>query len=99
VIGESYHEVEDRLLAAIHVRFGLPRELSVACRQLCKAADRAAAHLEAIRLAGFAATEARRFFGPAPRLGAAIEKEYLTPWLALDAEARFLKRFAELTSG
>jgi 5'-deoxynucleotidase YfbR-like HD superfamily hydrolase len=97
VIGDSYHEVENRLLAAIHLRFGLPREPSAACRALCKTADRGAAHLEAVRLAGFAAAEACRFFGPAPELSAAIASEYLTPWHAQDAETRFLQRFAELT--
>src|SRR4029079_14860566 len=57
VIGDNYKAVEARLLSAIHLRFELPvvlpRELTV----LIKAADRAAAHLEATRLAGFAAAE------------------------------------------
>ena len=63
---------------------------------LIKAADRAAAYLEATRLAGFAAAEARRFFGPPPQLSAAIERDYLTPWPAETAEARYLERFAKL---
>ena len=65
VIGDSYKAVEHRLLAAIHVRFGLPPKLPVAQEKWIKAADRAAAYLEATRLAGFEEAEARRFFGAA----------------------------------
>jgi hypothetical protein len=61
-----------------------------------KAADRAAAFLEATRLAGFSLAEARRFFGPPPKFSAAIERDYLTPWPAEVAEARLLERFAKL---
>src|SRR2546421_2968686 len=66
VIGDAYKLVERRLLAAIHLRFGLPAALPDHMHRLIKAADRAAAHLEATRLAGFEAAEARRFFGRAP---------------------------------
>src|ERR1700744_4056372 len=66
VIGDSYKAVERRLLAAIHVRFGLPPQSSPEVEQLIKAADHQAAYLEATRLAGFEAAEARRFFGRPP---------------------------------
>jgi uncharacterized protein len=98
VIGDAYKAVEARLLAAIHLRFGLPAEPAADLRRLIKAADRAAAYLEATRLAGFTAAEARRFFGKPPTLSTAIEREYLTPWPAEDAETRYLKRFAEISS-
>ena len=97
VIGDSYKAVEQRLLAAIHLRFGLPAVRPGAVTQMIKAADAGAAYLEATRLAGFADGEARRFFGRPPELSAAIERDYLTPWPASVAEARYLKRFAELT--
>src|SRR5256885_6509818 len=61
VIGGSYKAVEERLLAAIHLRFGLPPRRSLEIDSLLKAADRGAAFLEATRLAGFSAAEARRF--------------------------------------
>jgi 5'-deoxynucleotidase YfbR-like HD superfamily hydrolase len=96
VIGDSYRAVERRLLTAIHLRFGLPAALPAELGKLIKAADRQAAHLEATRLAGFAAAEAKRFFGTPPDVSAAFERDYLTPWPANDAEARYLKRFAEL---
>ena len=96
VIGDSYRAVEHRLLAAIHLRFGLPAALPAELTRLIKAADRAAAYLEATRLAGFGETEAKRFFGTPPQLPAALERDYLSPWTAKDAEARYLKAFAKL---
>jgi uncharacterized protein len=98
VIGDAYKVVEARLLAAIHLRFGLPAALPADLVALIKAADRAAAFLEATRLAGFARTEAGRFFGRPPHLTAAIERDYLTPWPAETAQARYLERFARLTA-
>ncbi len=59
VIGDTYKAVEARLLAAIHIRFGLPAAPSAELLALIKAADRAAAYLEATRLAGFTIAEAR----------------------------------------
>jgi len=96
VIGDAYKAVEARLLAAIHLRFGLPPVLPADLTALVKAADRCAAYLEATRLAGFSLDEARRFFGPAPKFSAAIERDYLTPWPAELAQARYLERFAKL---
>jgi uncharacterized protein len=97
VIGDAYKAVEARLLAAIHLRFGLPPKLPDEFAAQIKAADRAAAYLEATRLAGFAPAEARRFFGQPPKFSAVIERDYLTPWPAELAEARYLERFARLT--
>jgi 5'-deoxynucleotidase YfbR-like HD superfamily hydrolase len=98
VIGDSYHAVEGRLHAAIRLRFGLPPELPLHLRRLIKGADKAAAYLEATRLAGFEAAEARRFFGSPPNLAPSLEREYLTPWSAETAQERFLKRFRELAA-
>src|SRR5262245_20790917 len=97
VIGDTYKAVEGRLLAAVHVRFGLPVTLPAELLTIIKAADRAAAYLEATRLAGFAAAEARRFFGQPPSLPAVIERDYLTPWSAEVGQARYLDRFEKLT--
>jgi hypothetical protein len=96
VIGDTYKAVEARLQAAVHVRFGLPVTLSPDLLAIIKAADRAAAFLEATQLAGFAVAEARRFFGRPPRLSATIERDYLTPWPAEVGQARYLDRFARL---
>jgi uncharacterized protein len=96
VIGDAYKAVEARLLAAIHVRFGLQPVLPGELLALIKASDRAAAYLEATRLAGFSAEEAGRFFGKAPRLTSAIARDYLAPWPAEIAQARYLERFTRL---
>ena len=96
VIGDAYKAVEARLLAAIHLRFGLPAVLPADLVALTKASDRSAAYLEATRFAGFSAGEARRFFGPPPKFSAAIERDYLTPWPAEVAKARYLERFGKV---
>jgi 5'-deoxynucleotidase YfbR-like HD superfamily hydrolase len=96
VIGDSYKAVEHRLLAAIHLRFGLPAKTRDTLHNLIKASDRAAAYLEATKLAGFADAEARKFFGPPPKFSAAIERDYLTPWSASVAEQKYRERFEKL---
>src|SRR5689334_3373802 len=96
VIGDSYKAVEKRLLGAIHLRFGLPAKLPETLQLLIKAADRSAAYLEATRLAGFADAEARKFFGPPPKFSATLERDYLAPWTAGTAQARYRERLEKL---
>jgi uncharacterized protein len=96
VLGGDYKAVEKRLLAAIHLRFGLPPVLANEITQQIKDADRGAAYLEATELAGFAPTEARRLFGRDPGLPPAIRQDYLTPWTAAKAAKRFLAQFKTL---
>ena len=94
-VGASYKSVELRLLAAIHLRFGLPPETPAALQRKIKRADRIAAFLEATTLAGFSRTEALRFFGrpePLPREVLAL----LRPVSAMEAEAALKARFFEL---
>ena len=98
VLGGDYKAVEKRLLAAIHIRFGLPAVLAPEIERQIKAADRGAAFLEATELAGFAEAEATRLFGRDPGLPAATRRDYLTPWSAARAEKRFLARFKTLHS-
>ncbi|MBN8921232.1 MAG: HD family hydrolase [Rhizobiales bacterium] len=96
MIGDAYKAVERRLLAAIHLRFGLPPELSAEATKLIKAADRGAAYFEATRLAGFTEKEARSFFGAPPDVPPTVEEDYLKPWSTTQAENRYLKRFRAL---
>ena len=96
VIGDAYKAVERRLLAAIHRRFGLPIKSAPEVEELIKIADRQAAYLEATRLAGFDAAEARRFFGRPPDISPTMERDYLKPWPAETAHARYLERFKKL---
>ncbi|ATX64774.1 HD domain-containing protein [Roseinatronobacter bogoriensis] len=62
-VGPSYGELDDRLSAAIHIRFGLPARLPAVVKKRIKAADKVSAWLEATQIAGFAEAEANRFFG------------------------------------
>jgi uncharacterized protein len=96
VIGDSYKAVEKRLLAAIHVRFGLPPKLPETITALIKSADHAAAFLEATLLAGFEETEARKFFGQNPVIPTALERDFLTPWPAGSAEKRFFDQIEKI---
>jgi 5'-deoxynucleotidase YfbR-like HD superfamily hydrolase len=98
VIGDSYKAVERRLLAAIHVRFGLPPVLPEEVERLVKAADYGAAYFEATRLAGFDAAEARRFFGKPPAFSLALERDYLNPWPAEVAQERYRQQLIKLAS-
>ena len=99
VLRADYKAVENRLLQAISLRFGLPARWPAQLVEHVKKADRHAAFLEATKLAGFKEAEARRFFGTPPGLDAAAEKRYLTPWNAETAAKRFLARFKELSDG
>ena len=99
VIGGAYKVVEHRLLAAIHIRFGLPPVLAEAITKQIKAADMGAAYLEATRLAGFKEPEAKRLFGKDPGLSAEMEEDFLTPWTAGKAEKRFLAKFQAVAAG
>jgi 5'-deoxynucleotidase YfbR-like HD superfamily hydrolase len=96
VLGDDYKAVEKRLLAAIHIRFGLPPVLPDDMTRQIKNADRGAAYLEATALAGFAEAEAKRLFGRNPGLTETARQDYLTPWSAAKAEKRFLAQFKTL---
>ncbi len=62
-IGPSYGELDVRLTAAVHIRFGLPAVLPAAIKKAIKAADKVSAWLEAVKIAGFSTTEANQLFG------------------------------------
>jgi hypothetical protein len=62
-VGPGYSALDDRLAAAIHIRFGLPATLPVAVKKAIKRADKISAWLEAVQLAGFSETEADKLFG------------------------------------
>ncbi len=68
-VGPNYGALDERLAAAIHVRFGLPAALPKTVKQKIKKADRISAWLEATEIAGFTKVEANKFFGrPDPAL-------------------------------
>jgi hypothetical protein len=74
-IGAAYDELDKRLCAAVHLRFGLPAVLPAPIKKAIKAADIISARLEAEQIAGFSVAEADRLFGrpdPAVIRGLAI---------------------------
>ncbi len=95
VIGDSYKQVEERLLAAIHLRYSLPHKPAAAAARLTKKADRAAAFVEATRLAGFGIAEAEQFFDR-PQIAMGNLDCFIQPINAQQAEQMFLDRFVEL---
>lgn len=61
-IGPGYEALDERLMAAIHIRFGLPAQVPVQIKKQIKKADKISAWLEAVQIAGFTTAEADRFF-------------------------------------
>jgi 5'-deoxynucleotidase YfbR-like HD superfamily hydrolase len=98
VIGDAYKAVEQRLLVAIHLHFGLPVAKPAGLQRLIKQADRQAAFLEATELAGFTRDEATRFFGRPAALPNSF-LSYLKPWPIAVSETRFAERVSALRNG
>jgi hypothetical protein len=94
-LGDGYKGIEARLLAAIHLRFGLPALAPEPVAKLAKRADRIAAFHEATRLAGFARDEALTFFGQPEPLPRAVT-DLVTPQPIEAAQALFRARFDAL---
>lgn len=95
-LGLDYHQFEDRLSAAVHMRFSVPVKVPPKIKKLIKRADKASAYFEATQLAGFDHDEAAQLFGlpdfgdtPAPSIT-------LNPLNADEAKAAFLSRFEAL---
>ncbi|WP_171233509.1 HD domain-containing protein [Ruegeria sp. HKCCA4812] len=62
-VGPDYGALDDRLAAAIHIRFGLPAEVPKTVKRQIKKADKISAWMEATQIAGFSEAEATKFFG------------------------------------
>ncbi|MFC3630231.1 HD domain-containing protein [Paracoccus angustae] len=96
-LGAEYGRMDERLTAAIHRRFGLPAALPAAIKTKIKAADRISARLEAVQIAGFSLSEARRLFP--------LQNEFILSELHIqlrppaEARAAFLERFGTLIAG
>ena len=93
-VGPGYGELDQRLTAAIHLRFGLPAQLPVRIKRQIKSADTVSAWLEAVQIAGFSQAEADRFFGrPAPEV---IEGLTIVLRPPVEVRAAYTARHAEL---
>lgn len=62
-VGPGYEALDERLQAAIHLRYGLPIAVPVAIKKKIKQADKISAWLEATQIAGFSVAESDKFFG------------------------------------
>jgi len=97
-LGLDYKAFENRLLAAIHIRFGLPAQGAQRLEAFIKKCDHLAAYLEATQLAGFAVDEAEKFFGKPRGLTRETAQRFfrLKPLAPNDAAALYLKTFRKL---
>ena len=88
-LGLNYKGFEDRLEAAIHLRFGLPARPPASVKALIKQADQASAFFEATQIAGFSHAESLALFGAPPK-GYRLTIE---PMSASAAQSRYLDRY------
>lgn len=94
-IGDGgYRAVEDRLQAAINLRFGLAGTTPTKTKKTIKEADFIAAYYEATRLAGFKEEEAITYFGRPTKM--VPDGLKLEPMTTNEAQNAFIARFEEL---
>ena len=93
-VGPAYGEMDARLAAAIHLRFGLPAQLPAAIRAAIKKADLQSAWMEAVDIAGFSRAEADQLFGRPDRAVLAGVEIRLRP--PVEVRAAFLDRHQAL---
>ena len=93
-IGPGYDDLDKRLAAAVHLRFGLPATLPAQVKRQIKRADRISAWMEATRIAGFTVAEADRFFGKPD--AAVMEGLSLSLRPPVETRAAYLARHAAL---
>ena len=93
-VGPGYGEMDMRLTAAVHLRFGLPAVLPLAVKKAIKVADKVSAWLEAVQISGFTEGEANRFFGrPADEMLMGLEIRLRPPAVV---RANYIARHAAL---
>ena len=95
-VGPGYAALDERLMHAIHLRFGLPAVIPMQIKKRIKAADKISAWAEAVQIAGFAKAEADKLFGqPPPDLVARLIIKLRPP---AEVRAAFVSRFQQLAS-
>ena len=79
-VGPGYGVLDERLTAAVHLRFGLPSIIPAQVKKQIKQADKISAWLEATQIAGFTVAEANKFFGtPDPTLAQSLKIRLRAP--------------------
>ncbi|MEP1767225.1 MAG: HD family hydrolase [Sulfitobacter sp.] len=93
-VGPGYGVLDERLEAAVHIRFGLPAKVPASVKRQIKKADHISAWMEAVQIAGFDELEANKLFGkPDPTLKEGLSISLRPP---IEVRADFTARHAEL---
>ena len=95
-VGPGYDELDKRLAAAIHMRFGLSTIIPAALKKQIKKADKVSAWLEATQLAGFSKLEADKLFGKVNEKIMRELKVVLRP--PVEVRQEFMRQHASLLS-
>ena len=92
-LNNSYRFVEDNLMKAIYLRFGLPALLPRHIESKIKKIDKSLAWFEAVDLAGYKEKEASKIIKK-PNLNS--KPQIIVALSANDVQKKFLKRFQEI---
>ena len=92
-LNNSYRFVEDNLMKAIYLRFGLPALLPKHIESKIKKIDKYLAWFEAVDLAGYNEKEASKIIKK-PNLNS--KRQIIVALSANDIQKKFLKRFEEI---
>ena len=93
-LNNSYREVEENLMKAIYIRFGIPGTIPKSIELKIKRIDKALAWYEAISVGGYKEIEAMQILKK-PDLKLTTPK--IIPLSSNDIAKKFLKRFNEIT--
>ena len=95
-VGAGYAMLDQKLTAAIHLRFGLPTQLPPTIKARIKRADMLSAWLEAQQIAGFTQAEANKFFGR--RVSKNLHHYPIKLRPPKKVRSDFIKRFKEIVA-
>ena len=93
-LGMTYERLDEKLTMAICIRFNIPTTKIKIIKKQVKLADKMAAWLEAIKLAGFSKIEADKLFGK--QVSVEGFENYLSPATPFFVRKKFVNRFNEL---
>ena len=93
-LGAEYEELDENLTTAICMRFNIPTKKIETIKKRVKIADKKAAWLEAINLAGFSQRDADRIFGKQKEIEGF--ESSLLPEAPFIVRKNFVNRFNEL---
>ena len=93
-LGIAYETLDEKLTLAICIRFNIPTTTIKIIKKQVKIADKMAAWLEAIQLAGFSKHEADGLFGK--QVSVESFEDYLSPDTPFFVRKKFVNRFNEL---